>query len=100
MVATTPKSKKIIALKQHISYLCNMKLPMFEKDKANHVIYGVAIYALHSLVITPVFAAIAVFIFALGKEFYDKARTGRFSYGDIMATMLGAVIGFVISVIS
>ena len=82
-----------------------MKLPMLEKDKANHVIYGVviygvAIYALHSLVITPVFAAIAVFIFATGKEFYDKARTGRFSYGDIMATMLGAVIGFVISIIS
>ena len=36
-----------------------MKLPMLEKDKANHVIYGVVIYALHSLVITPVFAAMA-----------------------------------------
>lgn len=77
-----------------------MKLPMFEKDKANHVIYGVVIYALHSLIITPVFACIAVFIFATGKEFYDRPRTGKFSYGDIMATMLGAVIGFLISTIS
>lgn len=75
-----------------------MKLPMFEKDKANHVIYGVVIYALHSLIITPVFAAIAVFIFAFGKELYDRPRTGKFSYGDIMATMLGAIIGFIISI--
>jgi len=73
---------------------------MFEKDKANHVIYGVIIYGLHSLIITPIFSLIAVYVIALAKEFYDKKKTGKFSYSDIMATLLGGVIGLLISIIN
>jgi uncharacterized membrane protein len=77
-----------------------MNLPMFDKDKANHAIYGVVIYGLCSILIMPVFSLIAVFITAVAKELYDNYNGKRFSYGDIMATMLGAIIGLLISVIS
>jgi len=75
-------------------------LPMFEKDKANHALYGVIIYGLASLIVTPVFCAIAVYLTAVAKEFYDYYHGKRFSYGDIMATMIGGAIGFLISLIS
>jgi hypothetical protein len=74
-----------------------MKLPMFEKDKANHFIYGVIIYALSALLLAPAFALISVYAAALVKEFYDKHKTNRFGYGDIMATLFGGLAGFFIS---
>jgi hypothetical protein len=77
-----------------------MNLPMFDKDKANHAIYGVVIYGLSSILITPVFSLIAVFITAVAKELYDNYNGKRFSYGDIMATQAGGIIGFLISIIN
>ena len=72
-------------------------LPMFDKDKANHFIYGAVIYGLAALLITPIFCLIAVFIIAVAKEFYDFYYGTTFSYGDIMATELGAIVAFLIS---
>jgi len=74
-------------------------LPMFEKDKANHFIYGAVIYGLTALVITPVFCLIAVFVIAVAKELFDFYNRNKFSYGDIMATELGAIVAFVITLI-
>ncbi len=73
---------------------------MFEKDKANHAIYGVAFYLIASLMITPIFSWIAVLVTAVAKELFDHYHGKRFSYGDIMATMIGGTIGFLISLIS
>jgi hypothetical protein len=73
---------------------------MFEKDKANHIIYGVVIYGISSLLITPIFSLIAVLITAVAKEFYDHYNGKRFSYSDIMATQAGGIIGFLISIIN
>ena len=70
---------------------------MFEKDKANHFIYGVIIYGLAALLITPIFCLIAVFVTAVGKEFYDFYYGKPFSYADIMATELGGIVAFLIS---
>jgi VanZ family protein len=75
-------------------------LPMFEKDKANHAIYGVVFYLIASFLITPIFSLIAVLLTAVAKEFFDYYHGKTFSYGDIMATMIGGVIGFLISLIS
>jgi len=73
---------------------------MFDKDKANHAIYGVVIYGLCSILITPIFSLIAVFITAVAKELHDNYNGKRFSYGDIMATQAGGIIGFLISIIN
>ena len=72
-------------------------LPMFDKDKANHFIYGAVIYGLTALVITPEFCLIAVLITAVAKELYDFYNGKEFSYGDIMATELGGIVAFLIS---
>jgi hypothetical protein len=48
----------------------------------------------------PVFSLIAVFITAVAKELYDNYNGKRFSYGDIMATQAGGIIGFLISIIN
>ena len=77
-----------------------MNLPMFEKDKANHVIYGVVIYGLSYILITPIFCLIAVFITGIAKEVYDSYNGKKFSYADIMATQAGGIIGFLISIIN
>ena len=75
-----------------------MNLPALPKDKANHVIYGILIYALSSLILAPIFALITVYIAAIAKEFYDKSRgKKRFSYGDVMATLAGGIIGTLIT---
>ena len=72
-------------------------LPMFDKDKANHFIYGAVIYGLTALVITPVFCLIAVLVIAVAKELYEFYYGKTFSYGDIMATELGGIVAFLIS---
>ena len=77
-----------------------MNLPMLEKDKANHVIYGAVIYGLVSLFITPVFSLIAVFITGIAKETHDNYNGKSFSYADIMATVAGGILGFLISIIN
>lgn len=77
-----------------------MNLPMLQKDKANHVVYGVLIYAISSILITPTFSLIAVFITAVAKELYDNYNGKRFSYGDVMATVAGGIIGLLISIIN
>ncbi len=77
-----------------------MMLPMFEKDKANHTIYGVVFYLIASLLITPIFSFVAVLFIAVAKEFFDHYHGKTFSYGDIMATIVGGTIGFLISLIS
>jgi dolichol kinase len=77
-----------------------MMLPMFEKDKANHTIYGVVFYLIASLLITSIFSFIAVLFIAIAKEFFDNYHGKRFSYGDIMATLIGGGIGFLISLFS
>lgn len=73
-------------------------LPTFEKDKANHIIYGVLIYGLAAMLITNIFSLIAVLVTAVGKEFYDYYKGKPFSYADIMATQFGGIIAFIISI--
>ena len=69
-------------------------LPLIPQDKANHVIYGVLVYAMGAALAGPVVAMVAVVLVGAVKEFYDSA-TGRGTpdVGDFFATAAGGLAG-------
>ena len=71
-----------------------MKLPLIALDKANHFIYGFAIYFIANLFLNPFSSLAVVWLFALGKECYDEYSYGGFDVKDIIATMIPAVFLF------
>ena len=74
---------------------------MLPIDKANHVIYGVAIYTLAAFLGTPLEAMLAVACAAIGKECWDAAQnkraTGRYSVEvlDALATVAGGLLIYI-----
>lgn len=77
-----------------------MTLPTLPADKANHFVYGAAIYVA-SLVILPHLYALGVVV-AVGaaKEAYDKiSGTGTAELLDFVATAAGGVVGYVAGVL-
>lgn len=69
-----------------------MKLPLIPLDKANHFIYGFAIFILASLLFTSIWSLLIVTLFAIAKEFYDYKSYGLFSIADMIVTILPAMI--------
>lgn len=69
-----------------------MKLPQIKQDKANHFIYGFAIYIISSIFFTPLIATLITFGVALGKELYDEYDYGGFDIIDLIFTMIPGII--------
>ena len=74
-----------------------MKLPIVPLDKANHFIYGFAIYIISSLFVIPETAFLIVLLFALGKEIRDEFVYSGFDVKDVLATICPALILFLLS---
>ena len=79
---------------------------MLPIDKANHVIYGVAIYTLAAFLGTPLEAMLAVACAAIGKECWHAAQnrkaTGNYLTGlhsvsvlDALATVAGGLLIYI-----
>jgi hypothetical protein len=74
-----------------------MNLPIIPIDKANHALYGIAIYAAVASIFSAPFSMIVVFAFAAGKELYDSVlKEKQFSGLDLVATLCGGLIGMYI----
>ena len=69
-----------------------MKLPTIPHDKANHFIYGFAIFVLSNLVLNEWFSLSIVCLFAFGKEIYDECKYGGFDIYDAIYTIAPALI--------
>jgi hypothetical protein len=74
-----------------------MILPNLPQDKANHALYGIAIYAVAASIFSAPFSMIVVFAFAAGKELYDSVlKQKQFSTLDMTATLCGGMVGMYI----
>lgn len=69
-----------------------MKLPLIRQDLANHFIYGFAIFFLTSLILGNPLALFITCIVAIGKEVYDHKTTGKFSWMDVMMTLIPGIL--------
>lgn len=95
-----------------------MKLPLIQIDKANHFIYGFAIFVLMSLLVPILNLILMIFsnglsefmigfiplltviLFAIGKEFYDKyIKKTYFDLGDMVMGIIPALIMYAQSLI-
>jgi hypothetical protein len=75
-----------------------MNLPNLPQDKANHALYGIAIYAVAASIFSAPFSMIVVFAFAAGKELYDSVlKQKQFSTFDMTATLCGGLVGMYIA---
>ncbi len=62
-----------------------------ENNRIKHLLYAIPIGS--------IFTIIAVFGCAFGMEFKDKQWEGKFDWLDIVATMIGGVIGQILQII-
>lgn len=69
-----------------------MKIPL---DKAFHFLAGWAIAATFQS--APLVAAALVAAAGIGKEIWDKRGHGTFELMDIVATLLGGIVGLMVS---
>lgn len=69
-----------------------MKLPTIKNDKANHFIYGFAIFVLLNIFLIDL-ASLAIVVFiAFTKEIYDEYDYGGFDFVDAIYTIIPALI--------
>ncbi len=73
-----------------------MLLPQLQQDKANHVIYGVVIFAIVASLSGPVMGlAVATAIGALKELVVDwLLAKGKFELLDFLATTSGGLLGY------
>lgn len=64
-----------------------MKLPLIPLDKANHFVYGFAIFVLSNLLLNGLYSLGIVFLFAIGKEIKDQVVYKGFSIADAIVTL-------------
>jgi hypothetical protein len=69
-----------------------MNIPLIPIDKANHFIYGFAIYFIANLFLNPFSSLGIVLLFALSKEVIDEIRCKAFDKIDLLVTLLPAVL--------
>lgn len=69
-----------------------MNLPLIPQDKANHLIYGLAIYALSCLFLDGMLPFFITLLFATGKEIKDYISYGKFDFLDLLFTILPSII--------
>lgn len=76
-----------------------MKLPMLPQDKANHFIYGLIIFAIVSMLSNVVIGLGVCTMAAFAKELYDLQHVDKHTPDiyDAIWTVMGGVIGFVVS---
>ncbi len=68
-------------------------LPTLPHDKANHLAYGAAIACAAVLAHSVIAAGIAVAVFAVGKEVYDRvSKKGTPEPLDAVATLAGGAL--------
>lgn len=78
-----------------------MNLPLIPQDKANHFIYGLVIFMVVAILLTPVIGLGACTVAAFGKEVYDLQHKDRHTPDiyDAIWTIIGGTIGFIISLL-
>jgi len=69
-----------------------MKLPKITEDKANHFIYGFAIFILSTLFFADIICFTIVLAVAFAKECYDEYDYGGFDIVDLIYTITPALI--------
>ena len=69
-----------------------MKLPLIPHDKANHFIYGFAIFVFLNLVLNEWISLAVVCLFAFGKEIFDEWKYNGFDIYDAIYTIAPALI--------
>jgi hypothetical protein len=69
-----------------------VKLPLIPIDKANHFIYGFAIYIIANTVLPDLHSLVVVLVFGLAKEIKDQIDYQGFDYKDLIATILPAIV--------
>lgn len=75
-----------------------MRLPLIPQDKANHAIYGAAIFFVLQFAFVPVFALLGVASIAAAKEIYDFVTdSGTAEITDFLATIAGTIPLFLLS---
>lgn len=77
-----------------------MKLPQIRQDRANHFIYGFAIYMISSIFFIPLVASLTTFGAALGKELHDEYDYGGFDTVDLIYTMIPSITLFSIELLT
>ena len=69
-----------------------MNLPQFQHDKANHFIYGFAIFVIANIWLSAYASLAIVFLAGTAKELYDEYKYGGFDWKDLLATIIPAII--------
>jgi len=77
-----------------------MKLPLIPTDKANHIVYGFAIYFISNLFLNTFISLGIVYLFALGKEFYNEYSYSVFEVKDLAVTMIIPIVLFLKTLIN
>lgn len=71
-----------------------MTLPQMPQDKANHLVYGLVIFAIAALVLSPLYALCLTVAAGAAKEALDATGRGQVELLDFVATSAGGGIGF------
>ena len=69
---------------------------MIPQDKANHFIAGVLLYMVGGFFSQELGLFLAIG-YGIGKEVYDSFGYGHVEFEDLLATVLGGIVGFIIS---
>jgi hypothetical protein len=78
-----------------------MTLPLLVEDKANHLIYGIAIYMLSYIFLDRFYAMIPVIIIGALKEVYDHySEKNNADIFDFIWTVVGGLLCELIIIIS
>lgn len=70
-----------------------MQLPQLSQDKANHALYGLAIYLAAALLLGPLHGLAVALLAGVAKEAVDATGRGRVELLDLAATAAGALAG-------
>lgn len=68
------------------------RLPVIQKDKGNHFVYGFVIFVLFNLLLNNFVSFMITLAIALWKEMYDERKYGGFCWKDLTYTMIPAVV--------
>lgn len=71
-----------------------MKLPLIPLDKANHIVYGFAIYFLLNLFLNPFISLSITCLVALSKEIYDQFKYKGGDWKDLLVTLIAPIALF------
>ena len=76
-----------------------MSLPQLPQDKANHALYGVAIFIVAAALLGPAEGLACAIVAGAAKEIYDSTAGGEVSAWDFWSTAAGGLAGFLCTLI-